>query len=186
VAPATKEKLNHRLRPCSQSLLRSPKRREGLPPSPPHEASADATAKAAISGGNNAVGLGKGDMSQFVDMRPIPLRGNNPCRYTSAVWKRARSSPFLPDAGRFPQAASGPAPFTSCRYHNLEAAKGPGPSRQDQPADAATSLWRVRMTVLADHGAPVGVSTLRLFSSAAMARADIPASSVRIEDNPAR
>src|SRR5271154_900437 len=36
------------------------------------------------------------------------------------------------------------------------------------------------MTVLADHGAPLGVSTRRAFNSAAAARADIPANSERI------
>jgi len=36
------------------------------------------------------------------------------------------------------------------------------------------------MTVLADHGAPLGVPTWRAFNSAAAARADIPANSERI------
>ena len=36
------------------------------------------------------------------------------------------------------------------------------------------------MTVLADHGAPLGVSTWRAFNSAATERADIPANSERI------
>ena len=36
------------------------------------------------------------------------------------------------------------------------------------------------MTVLADHGAPLGVSTWRVFNSAATERADIPANSERI------
>jgi len=39
---------------------------------------------------------------------------------------------------------------------------------------------RARMTVLADHGAPLGVPTWRAFNSAAAARADIPANSERI------
>ena len=39
---------------------------------------------------------------------------------------------------------------------------------------------RARMTVLADQGAPVGVSTWRAFNSVATARADIPANSERI------
>jgi hypothetical protein len=38
---------------------------------------------------------------------------------------------------------------------------------------------RARMTVLADHGAPLGVSTPRALSSAAAARADILANSAR-------
>ena len=36
------------------------------------------------------------------------------------------------------------------------------------------------MTVLADHGAPLGVPTCRAFNSAATDRADIPANSERI------
>ena len=36
------------------------------------------------------------------------------------------------------------------------------------------------MTVFADHGAPLGVSTWRAFNSAATERADIPANSERI------
>jgi hypothetical protein len=36
------------------------------------------------------------------------------------------------------------------------------------------------MTVLADHGAPLGVSTWRAFNSAATARADMPVNSERI------
>jgi hypothetical protein len=39
---------------------------------------------------------------------------------------------------------------------------------------AAASRSRARMTVLADQGAPVGVTTLRALSSAAICRADMP------------
>jgi hypothetical protein len=42
------------------------------------------------------------------------------------------------------------------------------------------SRSRARMTVLADHGAPLGVSTWRAFNSAATARADMPVNSERI------
>jgi hypothetical protein len=53
--------------------------------------------------------------------------------------------------------------------------RGPAPR-----APVYISRWRARMTVLADHGAPLGVSTWRAFNSAATARADMPVNSERI------
>jgi len=44
------------------------------------------------------------------------------------------------------------------------------------PAHAANRFWAL-ITVIADHGLPVGVGSLRSFKMRAISRADLPASS---------
>jgi hypothetical protein len=66
---------------------------------------------------------------------------------------RQRSARGKPDGGVCPATGGHPAP-------KLKSAGYIGRSR-------------ARMTVLADHGAPLGVSTWRAFNSAATARADL-------------
>ena len=55
------------------------------------------------------------------------------------------------------------------------------PCRQRAPHEAAyaacSTRSRARMTVIADHGFPVGVDTLRSFRMRAISRADLPANS---------
>src|ERR1700722_8365500 len=89
-----------------------------------------------------------------------------------------------PERGALPNLEAGAQSRPFLLVEHTASWNGSRPRAANTPAWAPgkdarlpANLSRIPMTVLADHGAPLGVPTWRAFNSAAAARADMPPNS---------